>query len=48
MEEGENPATEDLPGLLSKPRPWINRTVWVVLGLFLVGLVWMIWRHLQG
>jgi hypothetical protein len=35
----------NLPGLLSKPRPWIGLTVWIVLGVLLLWLVLTLWRH---
>lgn len=38
--------TNPTPGFLSSPRSWISLTVWVLLGIFLIGLMVVILRHL--
>ncbi|HTC21582.1 MAG TPA: hypothetical protein VK859_12085 [bacterium] len=33
------------PAFLSKPRPWIGTTVWILLGVLMSGLVVAVLRH---
>jgi hypothetical protein len=43
--EGEPGEKKPAPGFLSSPRPWIGWTVWLLLGLCLIGLGVVIFRH---
>ncbi len=44
-EEDSTPSLEASPGILLKPQSWIALTVWILLGLLLMGLVFFLWRH---
>ena len=41
----DGPSLEESPGILSKPRRWIGATVWILLGLLLLGSALTFWWH---
>ncbi|HTA76764.1 MAG TPA: hypothetical protein VK791_06380 [bacterium] len=45
MDEESSPSKPASSGLLSKPKPWISWTVWILLGVMCLGLAVTLWRH---